>query len=526
MQTSHHHADWRADRAAFLQPPICAGLWTWLGVPRRPGAAFVYLQVALDVAGVFAAYFLAYWLREDVLGKKIVVGWLASAWVPAVLACVVLFCMQYTRGYHDRRFIRDLGDWPNILRAVLASVVLSLVLAVLAQLDEVRHISRTFIVLYVGLLAAFLLAGRMLLWLLRGWLRRSGADRKRVLLIGSHGACEQVRRYMDAHPASGLQCLGILGPPSRTSAEPGRAAARPTSGSYPAELAPIFQAMPGEPVDTRRLDRAIRRLRAHEVIIAWPEAPLGRVVTLIVHLQAIGVGIRIVHPSFNILRDKLPFRFETIGDTPIVDLQTFSHAPMHRVFKRAFDLAFALLVFVLGLPIWLLIGLLIRRGDGHPALYRQPRVRSGGQVFGCYKFRTMVPDAEALQAGLAERNILRGPMFKIPNDPRITPLGRVLRRYSLDEIPQFLNVLRLELSVVGARPPRVDEVAQYEPWQMVRLRGWVGITGLWQICGRSEVSFDDVVLFDLFYDANTNIYMDLAIILRTILVMFSGKGGY
>jgi exopolysaccharide biosynthesis polyprenyl glycosylphosphotransferase len=194
--------------------------------------------------------------------------------------------------------------------------------------------------------------------------------------------------------------------------------------------------------------------------------------------------------------------------------------------KRAIDL---LLVFILAIPVMLITALIvaaIRLESPGPAFYWQQRVGKNGKRFDMLKFRSMVVDADDQKAALEQMNEASGPIFKIKNDPRITRVGRIIRRLSLDELPQMFNILRGEMSFVGPRPPLPAEVAQYESWQMRRLELVGGLTGLWQISGRSDLTFDEGCLLDIYYIENWSLALDLRIILQTIPYLLSGRGAY
>jgi lipopolysaccharide/colanic/teichoic acid biosynthesis glycosyltransferase len=173
-----------------------------------------------------------------------------------------------------------------------------------------------------------------------------------------------------------------------------------------------------------------------------------------------------------------------------------------------------------------LIALAIKMDSPGSVLFPQGRVGKGGRTFTLYKFRSMTVGAEDQKDLLRDLNEADGPIFKIKEDPRITRVGRWLRRFSLDELPQFYNVLRGDMSIVGPRPPLPEEVAQYQPWQMRRLETAPGITGLWQVSGRSELPFDEMALLDIYYVEQWNPALDLKILLRTIPTMLFGDGAY
>lgn len=194
--------------------------------------------------------------------------------------------------------------------------------------------------------------------------------------------------------------------------------------------------------------------------------------------------------------------------------------------KRAIDIAVAATLLLVLLPLFALIALLIKLDSRGPVLFRQVRSGKDGKPFVFLKFRSMVADAEQRRAELEALNNADGPIFKMRRDPRATRVGRVLRRTSLDELPQLWNVLRGDMSLVGPRPPLPDEVARYAPWQHGRLAVRPGLTGLWQVSGRSLLGFEQMVMLDLEYIARWSLALDLRIVLRTIGAVLSMRGAY
>ncbi|UCF05931.1 MAG: exopolysaccharide biosynthesis polyprenyl glycosylphosphotransferase [bacterium] len=209
-----------------------------------------------------------------------------------------------------------------------------------------------------------------------------------------------------------------------------------------------------------------------------------------------------------------------------------------RLCKRSMDLLLSLLVLIVGAPFFLAIGLLIKLTSKGPVFFRQQRIGENGRPFECYKFRTMRSDTDdALHREFA-RNFIQGRMeqtaldengssiYKLQKDPRITAVGNFLRRTSLDELPQFINILRGEMTVVGPRPPVLYEYDCYEDWHKLRLKVKPGLTGLWQVSGRSTVTFHEMVMLDLYYIESWSLLLDFKIMLRTVPVMFAGTGAY
>lgn len=201
----------------------------------------------------------------------------------------------------------------------------------------------------------------------------------------------------------------------------------------------------------------------------------------------------------------------------------------YRFVKRVFDIVFSLAVILVALVPSALLCLAIRLETPGCPLYGQKRVGRIGpdgkpREFTMWKFRSMVKGADAMKADLLEKNEVSGPMFKMADDPRVTRVGRFIRRHSIDEFPQFVNVLLGQMSVVGPRPPLPNEVAEYDAWAMQRLAVKPGLTGPWQVGGRSDVGFDDMVRLDLGYIARRSVKTDLVIIAQTVAVVFTGKG--
>jgi exopolysaccharide biosynthesis polyprenyl glycosylphosphotransferase len=218
--------------------------------------------------------------------------------------------------------------------------------------------------------------------------------------------------------------------------------------------------------------------------------------------------------------------FDDMGGIPLVGLKETSIPRAGRVLKRALDIVLSVIALLVTAPLLILIAILIRLDSPGPALFSQRRVGEDGRLFNMYKFRSMCLGAEEQQGELQDLNQRSGPAFKIKADPRVTRMGRWLRRSSFDELPQFINVLRGEMSIVGPRPALPPEVAKYEAWHRQRLEVPPGISGLWQISGRSELSFDEMCMLDVYYIENWSLGLDLAIMLKTVPHVLFADGAY
>ena len=280
------------------------------------------------------------------------------------------------------------------------------------------------------------------------------------------------------------------------------------------------------------LPEVIRDSGANEVIIADPQVNGDALFEVMMRCgRRRGVEFRIAPSLFNCLPRKT--EIDQIGVLPMIRLFREPLSNSARILKRTFDLLFSALAILLLLPVWLLIALLIKLDSKGPVFYTQERVGMDGRLFLLYKFRTMTAGADpelhreyqrAFIAGRAEANLgdEQKPTYKLLSDPRVTRIGKMLRRTSLDEVPQLLNVLAGDMSMVGPRPPIPYEVEAYELWHRKRLDMKPGLTGLWQVSGRNRLPFEEMVRLDLFYIENWSLLLDLKIILRTGFVMLSG----
>ena len=272
------------------------------------------------------------------------------------------------------------------------------------------------------------------------------------------------------------------------------------------------------------LDSLFECARKHfvdEIFVAGACAP-GVVPELCKKAREHRVDLRVVPDMYEGLAWNR--QIEYIGEFLTIPLHCGEVPELALVLKRILDIVVSSLALILLAPLLIAIVIAIRLDSPGPALYVSERIGKKGQVFGCIKFRTMVRNAEKLRTSVLSMNERDGILFKMKNDPRITRLGRILRKYSLDEIPQFFNVLFGDMSIVGPRPPIASEVKEYELKHLRRLDVTPGITGLWQVQGRQNPSFNEYILLDLAYIENWSVWLDMKIIIRTIGVVFAGTG--
>jgi exopolysaccharide biosynthesis polyprenyl glycosylphosphotransferase len=276
---------------------------------------------------------------------------------------------------------------------------------------------------------------------------------------------------------------------------------------------------------------AIDQQGVDEVIITLPWMYHRKILQIIEECERGNVRVRVVPDVFQQRMRRVDL--DSLNGIPLIGPGPDKLSGSAMLIKRMMDLVLALLAMPFFVLLYALIGMAIKLDSRGPVLFKQRRVGRDGRQFDVYKFRSMIEGAEQMQQELAYLNEADGPLFKIKErdsegklDPRITAVGRFIRRTSLDEIPQLINVLRGEMSWVGPRPGTPAEVEQYRAWQVRRLSIRPGMTGLWQVSGRSDVPFDEMVLLDIFYIENWTVGLDIRILLQTIPVVLLGKGAY
>ena len=272
------------------------------------------------------------------------------------------------------------------------------------------------------------------------------------------------------------------------------------------------------------LEKVVAEHRPDDVVMTGFELPTAELISLVDTCRAHGCRLRVVPTTTELLLERAVL---VPGQSvPLFEVRPPVLTGVEWAVKRVFDIVVsAILILLLAIP-GLIVALVIRLTSPGPAIYRNPRVGVGEAEFPMLKFRSMYQDADDQQAELEDLNEADGAIFKIRDDPRITPVGRILRRFSIDELPQLWNVLRGEMSLVGPRPLPLRDYERLEAWHRGRYRVLPGITGLWQVSGRSALGFDDLVRLDFFYVENWSIWLDIEVIARTPLAVLRGRGAY
>ncbi len=427
---------------------------------------------------------------------------------PALLAGVLVFMalannltMLKLGLYSDRRppSLRDTA--MKILVAVFLSQSLTVIgLFAIQRADEV---SRLFLGLYFVYMYMLLWACRAVTDVLLEHRNRTRYNSQQILIVGSGRRADLVCKALRTQRSWGHQVIGFLVPEGHC------------------EVAIYGVPRLGEIWD---LERVLTEHNIDEVVFALTRTSTMALQPWLDVCEKAGTSYRIVPGMFDPSASR-PMTVETIQSIPMLTRHIYTLNPSGHLYKRIMDYGLGLLGFLVFLALYLPVAAAIRLDSPGPVLFRQRRVGRNGRLFAMYKFRTMRMDADAHKAGLAATDTMQGPMTKIDQDPRVTRVGRWLRCTSIDEFPQFINVLRGEMSLVGTRPPTPDEVRQYALEHYGRLSQSPGITGLWQVSGRSEITnFEDVVALDLAYLRGWRFSRDLTILLRTVWVVLRGRG--
>jgi exopolysaccharide biosynthesis polyprenyl glycosylphosphotransferase len=272
------------------------------------------------------------------------------------------------------------------------------------------------------------------------------------------------------------------------------------------------------------VDRHLAASQLDELLVADAGLPEERLLQIVEAAHRRGVKVRVAPRTTELLVER--GEYVPGQGTPLFELRPPMFAGADWAAKRTFDLALGAVIVIVGLPLWLLVALLVKLDSSGPVFYADTRIGLGEQPFRMLKFRTMVEGAEGQRAGLEGANEASGALFKIRRDPRVTRFGRLLRRYSLDEVPNIVNVLRGEMSIVGPRPLPLRDYERLEPWHRRRYNILPGMTGLWQVAGRSDLTFDDLVRLDFYYLENWSMWLDISIIVRTPLAVAARRGAY
>ncbi len=420
-----------------------------------------------------------------------------------VIGMILIFA---ARGLYK---IRLTGTWFQQAWTIISSATVGLAFLITyyfvfqPQSTQPQNNSRLIVPFVWATTIVVLCLGRLVVSFMMGLLYRIGLGETRLLVVGSGRLGKMTMQHIAANPNLGYSIIGFLHDMSEEPNDFGR-----------------FK-MLGTLDD---IGLVIKSMQIDEVIVALPSYLHDYAIRIVKTCEHLGATFKLIPDIYEMNLSRIDV--EALEGIPLIGIKQVSLNTVQRAVTRIVDITVASLILILGLPLWLCISAAILINSRGPIIYAQKRVGLNGKEFDFYKFRSMYQDADRVLAALKAKNEAQGPLFKMRDDPRRTPVGRFLRRTSLDEFPQLISVIKGDMSLVGPRPPLPSEVAQYEEWQKGRLAIKPGLTGLWQVRGRSDLSFDEGVLMDLYYIENWSLRLYFQILLRTIPAVLLRRGAY
>ncbi len=466
----------------------------------------MWLKIVGDVLLINLSFVLAYYLRFNILlfitpESVPILGHYFKVLVIVSLLWLAIF--KLIGLYDGKRIASLLDELASLFLAISAST-----LFLLSLLFLYREFWFSRLVIVNAWFVAIILLGleRSFVFSIRSWLRSRGWKVRNVLILGTGEMGQVLANKISLDKNLGYNVVAFL--EDNTEKKDESQFSIPILGN----------------IDTGRIKEIIRTKKINEIIIASNSLSAERILDIVTECERLNVEFKIVPGILELIASRLDV--EELSGIPLLTISEISLKGLNAIVKRSFDVFFSSIGLVVLFPLFAFFALLIKFTSAGPVFFRQERVGKDGETFYMFKFRSMVQDAEKLFPKLAPLSEVDGNLFKMKNDPRITPLGKFMRRYSIDELPQVLNVFLGQMSLVGPRPPLPREVAKYSSWHMKRLRVRPGITGPWQVAGRSLLPFEEMVHLDIYYIENWSLWLDLKILLRTVPVVLLGTGAY
>jgi exopolysaccharide biosynthesis polyprenyl glycosylphosphotransferase len=460
-----------------------------------------------DTVLVFVSFVIAYFFRYELQIFRPVLEVNRAAFSPYLVYAVFYAVYLFLNYQGDKLYKNVRGrSWFEELTMIINGVARVTVMAMAVSFFFQPLVSSRLMLAYVAAVTIILQSGmRLARRIIRAYLRTKGIGVQRVLVVGAGDVGKAVLRTMLARRELGYVPVGYVDDdPERASVSLGR-----------------LKGLGG----TKDLTQTIRNNFVEMVVITLPWSEHDRILELVQTCQRAGVESRIVPDVFQLNLRQV--HIENLDGIPLMGVNNeVAFQGKHWLLKRAIDLGLIIVAAPVLLVLFAVIALAIRLEGNGPIFYSQRRVGLNGREFNIYKFRSMIPNAEALREQLVKEHGEDPRHPKIKNDPRITRVGSFIRRTSMDELPNLLNVIRGQMSLVGPRPPTPDEVQLYEPWHMQRLQVLPGLTGLWQVSGRNEVPFDEMCLLDIYYIENWSVKLDAQILMMTVPRVILRHGAY
>ena len=450
------------------------------------------------IMGGYAAYNVR-WVMSDYtwsMEGNIFIGLILS------LMFVNNFVMGSLGLYSDKRAPTLLYSLKRIVTSVIIVFAILSVGLFSLKLDDV---SRSFLLIYASIILFGFVFARVILEFLFNRPKANGFNVHKIIVVGTGTRAESIYKALINQKSWGHQIIGLI---------------KPDNKDYVlCEQIPCLGTLDD-------FEKILVRQSVDEVIFALEPDSTRDIKGCLALCEKFGLGFKIIPAMFN-PESLYRLQVEHIQGIPTISKQMININAAGLFYKRMVDFSIGLLGIIIFCIMYPFVAIAIKLDSPGPILFRQKRVGQNGRIFEIYKFRTMDINAEEQKREIMAKNEMQGLMFKVKNDPRMTRVGRFLRKTSLDEVPQFINVIKGEMSLVGTRPPTLDEVEKYEPWHRRRISMKPGITGLWQVSGRNKITdFNEVVKLDLKYIDQWRFVNDIKIILQTIWVVLRRKGAF
>jgi exopolysaccharide biosynthesis polyprenyl glycosylphosphotransferase len=466
---------------------------------QRQSLRRIGLRVLADAMAVSTALFLASAIRFEMLSETPRQD-LDYALITVLATPAWLLLFWAYRLYEPRQVLSPVNELKQVFHGVVGGIVVIFVVDSLFNLELARGWA---LIAFVS--ALILVAGeRLFVRKMLHFLRRRGGDATRTIVLGANHEARTIARTLQREKWLGYKILGFV------------------DDQIPAgESIGTTHKVLG---NTSEIKNLIIEHNATLVMVAATAFDAVRLNRLFWELQEVDVDLQITSGTIDLMASRMIV--QSVAGVPLLYIRRTGMDRAQRTMKRAIDIVGSAVGLLILSPVIGIIALMIKRDSDGPVFFKQVRVGRDGKTFTCWKYRTMNADAEEKRAELEHLSEGPGLLFKLKEDPRITKFGKRLRRYSLDELPQLWNVLKGEMSLVGPRPALPAEVEEYDDWIRNRLRVKPGMTGLWQVSGRTDTTFSDYIRFDLFYIQNWSLALDLWILWRTFRAVMTAEGAH
>jgi exopolysaccharide biosynthesis polyprenyl glycosylphosphotransferase len=466
---------------------------------QRRSAKRIAMRAAIDAVAVSSTFFLA-----SVIRFEIMTGVPAADWdygTITLVATPVWLLLFYLYGlYEPRQVLGPVNEFKQVFHGVVAGTVVVFI----ADSALNMNLARGWALLAMGLGLVMVGGERLAVRKILHALRRRGGDTTSTIVVGVNHEARTVARTLERESWLGYKVVGFVDDDA-------------VVGQEVSEGHQVIGS-------TTELKDLIARHGAALILVAATALDATRLNRLFWELQGYDVDLQITSGTIDLMASRMTV--QSVAGIPLIYVRRTGMDRTQRALKRSLDVIGSGVGLVLLSPLLAAIAFWIKKDSDGGAFFKQVRVGRDGHVFTCWKFRTMIKDAERKRAELEHLSEGPGLLFKLKEDPRVTKAGSALRRFSLDELPQLWNVFKGEMSLVGPRPALPEEVEQYDDWVRNRLLVKPGMTGLWQVSGRTETSFSDYVRYDLFYIQNWSLSLDLWILWRTLRAVTSTEGAH